>query len=623
MKQRLLIILLLAAITYMTAPLCNVLASRNRLSPPIVEKIDPPGWWIGHTINPLQIIIRGRNLNQTSLRSNTAGVSVASSKVNAAGDNLIAYLDIDPKRTAAGNVVLTVEGAQGSTKIDFGLQELPDAAGKYQGFGPDDVIYLLMIDRFSDGDPANNDPARSAGFYDRRAPRAYHGGDLQGIIDRLQYLKDFGVTAIWITPIYDNSDRVSDYHGYGAVDLYSVEEHFGDVAKFRTLVERAHALGIKVIQDQVPNHIGPSHPWTDSPPTPNFLNGSRQQHINNVFDIPALTRPNSDTVRVEATLRGWFADILPDINQDDPEATQYLIQNTLWWIHQTGMDGIRADTFPYVPRAFWAKWTAAIKKQFPQFTVVGEVLNGNPAIVSFFQGGVARFDGIDTGLDTVFDFPTNYRIRDFFLHGQKSLSEIIEADSRYPRPSILVPFFGNHDIERFSEDPFATPEKLILSYTYLLTMRGTPQIYYGDEIGMEGKEDPDNRRDFPGGFPGDTRSAFTAEGRTKKEQKIFSAVQKLLAVRRAQPALRGGEMQFLRDSDGLVAYLRSRDAERVIVAINNKDEKANWTLDLPAGLFDENARFSDLLGRVKSVKVKRGKINIKLNARSAAIYRPN
>jgi neopullulanase len=614
MKRHLFLVLLLVALTQVSV-LMNVAA------PPVVEKVDPPGWWIGHSINPLQLIIRGRGFNQTTLRTETPGVSVIGSKVSTAGDYLIAYINIDPKRVAAGSAILTIEGAQGATKIDFPLQERPEGTGKYQGFGPDDVIYLIMIDRFADGDAANNDPARSAGFYDRRVPRAYHGGDLQGVIDRLPYLKDLGVTAIWLTPVYDNSDRAADYHGYGAVDFYAVDEHFGDVAKFRALVDRAHAVGIKVIQDQVPNHTGPAHPWTDSRPTTTFLNGTKQQHSSNVFDILALTQAGSDPVRVDATLRGWFADILPDINQDDTEATQYLIQNTLWWIGQTGIDGIRADTFPYVPRSFWAKWTAAIKRQYPQFTVVGEVFHGRPSVTAFFQGGATRFDGIDTGLDTVFDFATYYRMRDFFLHGQKSLSEIIDDDSLYPRPGVLVPFLGNHDVERFANSPFATPAKQILAYTYVLTMRGTPQIYYGDELGMEGGEDPDNRRDFPGGFPDDTRSAFTADGRTKQEQKIFNAVQKLLAVRRSQAALRGGEIEFLRDSEGLVTYLRSRDTERVIIAINNTDQKARWSVELPAGLYTENARLIDLLGQSKSLTVKRGKLNISLIPRSAAIYK--
>jgi neopullulanase len=623
MRYRFILASLIAIIAIAVASLGNSFAARSPVSiaAPVVEKVDPPNWWIGHSINPLQLLIRGRNLDQSTLRSEMPGVSITSSRTSPAGDYILAYISIDPGRALPGVGSLLIESARGSSKVDFSLLSLPDSAGRYRGFDPDDVIYLIMIDRFTDGDPANNDPERSAGFYNRRAPRAYHGGDLQGITERLQYIKELGATAIWITPVYDNFDRVSDYHGYGAVDFYGVEEHFGDLAKFRALIDRAHTMGIKIIQDQVPNHTGPNHPWLDSQFTRNFVNGSRQQHVNNVFDIRSLTQPNADPTRVDATLRGWFADILPDLNQDDPEAARYLIQNTLWWIGQTGIDGIRADTFPYVPRSFWSQWMTAIKRQHPQFTVVGEVFNGDPLVTSFFQGGVARFDGIDSNLDTVFDFATYFRIREFFYNGEGSLSDIIEADSNYPRSGVLVPFIGNHDVPRFMENPFATAEKLILAYTYLLTMRGTPQIYYGDEIGMEGGEDPNNRRDFPGGFPGDSRSAFTAEGRTKQESRIFNAVQQLLSIRRAQPALRGGEMSFLHDDNRLVTYIRSRDTERVIVAINNTDEKARWTVELPSGTFAEGARLSDLLGKGARVTVKRGRLTFRLPPRSAAIYR--
>ncbi|MBL8151690.1 MAG: cyclomaltodextrinase N-terminal domain-containing protein [Blastocatellia bacterium] len=586
----------------------------------IVEKVDPPNWWIGHTLNPIQLIIKGKGFSQSTLRSVSPGVSVLSSSVAANGEFIIATVSIDPKTASVGDAVFRVESPRRTEEFKFELLQLPDSNGKYQGFGPDDVIYLLMVDRFSDGDTANNDPSVSAGFFNRKEPRAYHGGDLQGVIDRLGYLKDLGITAIWMTPVYDNSNRAADYHGYGTVDFYAVEEHFGDLAKFKELVEKAHAVGIKIIQDQVPNHTGPAHPWIDSPPVRNFFNGTRQNHLNNIFDIFALTQPNSDPARIESTLNGWFANILPDINQEAPEATQYLIQNSLWWIGQTGLDGIRADTFPYVPRSFWNKWNAAIKRQYPNFTVVGEVFDGRPGVVSFFQGGATRFDGVDSGLDTAFDFPSCFAIRDFFTRGQISrLSEVTSVDSIYPDASVLVPFFDNHDISRIGNEPEITPEKQILAYTYLLTMRGTPQVYYGDEIGMKGGGDPDNRRDFPGGFPSDTRSAFNAEGRTKNEQKIFASVQKLLAVRRSQPALRGGQMTFLRDSDGIVTYLRSRDNEQVIVAINNTDQQAKWTVKL-AGVA-EGAKLNDLLEQADPVTVKKGKLKLRLAPRSAAIYK--
>lgn len=616
-------ILLLTPFSHPAAHVENPHIDKPSIDKPRIDKLDPPNWWINHTVNPVQLLIYGSNLNNARVTVDQPGVNVVSSTVSSNGRYIITYLNIDAQKATPGTFKITIANDQGTTNTDFSIAALPDTNGKYQGFNPNDLMYLIMVDRFADGDTTNNDPPISAGFYDRSKPRSYHGGDIQGIIDHLGYLKDLGVSAIWMTPIYDNANNTSDYHGYGSVDYYKVEEHFGDLAKLRTLVSEAHNQGIKIIQDHVLNHTGPTHVWTDNPPTKQFLNGTRQQHINNVFDIPSLVTPTGDATRVEATLRGWFADILPDINQDDNEAAQYLIQNSLWWIASTGIDGIRLDTFPYIPRKFWSKWNAAIHKQYPNFTVVGEVLDGRPGVVNFFQGGLTRFDGVDSGVDTVFDYPNCFAIRDFFARNQGSLTTIIDADAGYPKASVLVPFFGNHDIKRFASEPGANTDKMILAYTYLLTMRGTPQIYYGDELAIKGGEDPDNRKDFPGGFPNDPRSAFTSSGRTKPENKLFNAIRKVAQLRTKLPQLRGGEMKFLYDRQGLITYLRTRDNARAIVAINNTDDTAAWKVDLPQGIWADGTRLINQLDEKRSTVVKRGKIKIDLAPRQAAIFISN
>lgn len=593
------------------------------LEKPQIDKIDPPNWWLNHTINPVQIMIYGRNFTDSKIKLDSLGVKVIKSTISSNGSYIIAYLDIDSQVAKHGNLKITVENNAGNASVDFGIDELPSTKGKYQGFSPDDVIYLIMIDRFADGDQSNNNPTESFGFYDRKKPRGYHGGDFQGIINNLSYLKELGVTAIWITPIYDNSNRVSDYHGYGAVDYYNTEEHFGSIEKLQELVEEAHKQGIKIIQDHVLNHTGPDHVWTDNPPTSQFINGTREQHLNNLFDVPALTTPNGDSKRVEATLRGWFADILPDINQNDIEAKQYLIQNSLWWIATTGIDGIRLDTFPYLPRSFWSEWSIAIHKQYPLFTVVGEVSGGDPKVVSFFQGGVKRFDNIDSGLDTILDYPSYFAIREYFANNKGILSRITNIDSFYPKAEILVPFLGNHDVKRFASESGATIENIILAHTYLLTMRGTPHLYYGDEIGITGGEDPDNRRDFPGGFPGDSRSAFSSSGRTKSENKLFNSIKKVSQLRQKYPQLRGGEMRFLYEDSNLVVYLRSRDNGRAIIAINKANKKVNKKINLPNSLFTDGTVFSNKLNEQFSTAVENGNLVIKLASKEAAILIPN
>jgi glycosidase len=558
---------------------------------PTVERVDPPHWWAAHSINPVRLLIQGRNLQTATASVAYSGVRLSEVSTDESGVYLLATLYIS-REARAGAFDILIKTASGTTSAGFTIKPKLAGRGRFQGFTPDDVIYLIMPDRFADGERANNDPADSSGLYSRANPRAYHGGDIQGVINRLPYLKSLGVTAIWMTPVYDNTSRakdyewgknVTDYHGYGAINFYRVEEHLGTLEKYKELTDRAHAVGIKIIQDQVANHTGPDHPWNTKQPTATWLNGTRENHLNNVFDIKAVTDPQPDRERLEATLRGWFANLLPDINQDDTESARYVIQNAVWWVETTGLDGIRQDTFPYAPRRFWVDWNLALQRAFPRLAVVGEVFDARPAVTAFFQGGRKQFDGIDTRLHTVFDFPSYFAIREVFIKDQpiKKLADVIASDSLYPNPRVLVTFIGNHDVKRFISEEGASAARLKSAFTYLLTMRGTPQLYYGDEIGIPGGDDPDNRRDFPGGFPGDGRDAFTDRGRAPSERDIYNHVSALLRFRAARPSLRGGAMRVLAANNSTLAYLRERAGDRVIVAFNNSDRPAEVELTMP------------------------------------------
>ena len=270
-------------------------------------------------------------------------------------------------------------------------------------------------------------------------------------------MKDLGVTAIWTTPVYDNVDHlnererydgaaITDYHGYGAVDFYAVDEHLGDLAKYRELVEAAHGAGLKVIQDQVANHTGPYHPWVADPPTPTWFHGTVERHPKNVWQTWTIPDPHATPDIQRETLDGWFIDILPDLNQDDPDVSRYLVQNALWWVGMTGLDAIRQDTLPYVPRRFWSEWSAALHREYPKLTLLGEMFDGDPALVSFFQGGAVR-DGIDTGIDTLFDFPSFYPLRRAFAEGKplRELAVMLAHDRLYPDASVLVTLSGLHE----------------------------------------------------------------------------------------------------------------------------------------------------------------------------------
>jgi neopullulanase len=597
---------------------------------PVVTKVEPPDWWADHTINPVRLLIRGTALGQGRL-TGSPGFSVSGVSVNERGTYLFADVTIPP-HAAPGDYPLTLSTPAGTAKVPFRIDAPLSTGNHFRGFSNDDIIYLLMPDRFADGDPSNDDPAVSRGLFDRSKPRYYHGGDFQGVIDHLPYLKELGVTAIWMTPIYDNNNglnekevydgkAITDYHGYGAVDYYGVEEHFGDLKLLRKLVEEAHKIGIKVIQDQVANHVGPYHPWVNDSPTPTWFHGTAAHHINETWQVWTLADPNSSPQMRRAVTDGWFIDLLPDMNQEDPEVREYEIQNTLWWLGSVGFDGIRQDTWPYVPRNFWRDWMAAIKRQFPAVTVVGELFDGDPALVSFFQGGRAH-EGIDTGLDSVFDFPVFYKLRDVFAQGKpiREVANMLGHDYLYPRPEALVTFFNNHDTSRFMNDPGASVAGLKLALTCLLTLRGIPALYYGDEIGMTGGNDPDNRRDFPGGWKGDSRNAFTAAGRTGQETEIFEHARKLTHLRQALPALREGSLTTLLVADQQWAYARRSGSQTVVVVFNNATGAASIRVPLSGLALTDGVTLRGQLGVVESVSAPSGQFDVSLPARSAEVF---
>jgi glycosidase len=600
---------------------------------PEVAKVEPPSWWPGSTLNPVRLLVRGQDLSGATVSApDGSGLEVGLVRVNARGSSLFVDVGIDPG-AAPGPRTLTVRTPAGSAEVPFELFASLPRSGRFQGFGPDDVFYLAMPDRFANGDPANDDPPKAPGLLDRSRGRYYHGGDLQGVIDRLPYLKDLGITALWLNPWYDNNDglnevetydgkAITDYHGYGAVDFYAVDEHLGTLETLRELVDAAHAHGIKIVQDQVANHSGPYHPWVGDPPTPAWYHGTQDGHLANTWQTWTLQDPVATPQMQKATLEGWFLDILPDLNQDDPEVARYIIQNTLWWVAVSGLDGIRQDTLPYVHRRFWREWMAAIKAEFPDLRVVGELFDGDPALVSFFQTGVPRFDGIDSGIDTVFDFPLYFKIRDAFA-GDGTLLEVaklVARDHLYPDASVLVTFLGLHDVPRFMNEPGASTSSLRTAYTLLTTVRGTPLVYYGDEIAMPGGGDPDNRRDFPGGWPDDPRNAFEAAGRNAQEEEVFSHLRRLLHLRRDLAPLRRGGMLNLFAAEEAWVYARVLAGEVAVVALNA--DAAPVTVDAPVapiGLTD-GVVLEDRLGSDVDLVVEGGRLRVTLPAMFSAVF---
>ena len=547
---------------------------------PHVSKVEPPNWWTGFQPT-VMFLLDGENLAGANLSVEYPGAKVAKVEFGPDGKHAFVWLSFSPA-TKPGDVEIRVRTPSGQTTAAVPLLQRASQEKRFQGITRDDVVYLIMPDRFADGDPSNNMPSGAAlGTYDRKGAKTYHGGDLKGVQEHLPYLKDLGVTALWQTPIDDNDNSTSDYHGYGAVDEYAVEDHFGTMKEYEDLVSAAHQLGLKVLLDMVPNHVGPNHPWATSQPVAGWLHGTTAHHLDTDYYYAPITDPHAVKADYVSALEGWFANVLPDLAQENSLVAQYLLQNALWWAESGGVDGFRIDTFPYVPRSFWAYYHEGLFSHYPNFFTVGEIYNTDPTVTSYWAGGQTGFDGIDTRLTTPFDFPMNSAIREVVAHdaSAKKIVEVLRQDRFYPHAELLVTFLGNHDMKRFLTDANGSVEKLKLAFSLLATLRGIPQLYYGDEIGMTGGDDPDNRHDFPGGFPGDEHNAFTQAGRTPQEQDIYAHVQTLLKLRQEHAALRRGSQKHVAVADKYYAFTREGEGERLLIVFNNGDAK-NINLDL-------------------------------------------
>jgi glycosidase len=603
---------------------------------PAVTKVEPPSWWTNLTPE-VMLLVSGHKLEATRVVCNLPSVLVERTQATAGGEYLFVWMKIGPE-TKSGTAICRVNTPTGVTSFELPLAARGMKLGKFQGLSHEDVIYLIMPDRFANGDPTNDEPPQAKGTHDRSNPRAYHGGDLRGIREHLPYLKDLGVTTLWLTPILKNG-AAQDYHGYGAVDLYAVDPHLGAIQDYQNLVAEAHKQGMKILFDLVPNHVGPKHPWVAEPPLPDWFHGTQQHHadssagISGTFygktDKQAIANDPFETLvdphappRLSRNLTdGWFFNILPDLNTENPAVAQYLLQESIWWAETSGLDGYRLDTFPYVSRKFWSAWHAGLHRIYPELTTIGEVFHPDPSVTSFFAGGQKRFDGVDSGLSTLFDFPLFFTLRDVLLRNAPAarLADVLRHDSLYVHPDSLVTFFANHDVPRFSSAEGSSPAKVKLAFGMTLTLRGIPEFYYGDEIGMPGGGDPDNRRDFPGGWPGDAKNAFTAEGRTAEQQELFTYAQTLLRLRREHPALQSGKLWHLFSDDTAYAFLRETEEERMLVVFNNSAEPRELKIPLHDTTAQGAAGFTPVFGKAKA-DVSKGEARIAAPAESISIF---
>ena len=587
---------LLVAVFFFAAPRSSGSPqSTAATAAPVVTKVEPPNWWVGVTPD-LMVLLSGHGLQATQVGCNLPDVVVEHTEATQRGEYLFVWLKFGP-HLRSGTIVCRLTTLNGDASFELPISNREPTAQRFHGLSSDDVLYLIMPDRFANGDATNDEPAEFPGSHDRSKPRSWHGGDLRGIREHIDYLKELGVTSLWLTPVVKNGAQ-QDYHGYGAVDLYAVDPHLGTLNDYKELASALREQRMKLFFDAVPNHVGPRHPWVAKPPLPDWFHGTQQNHLDTFASVKnsfygktgasavlndpfeALADPHATSAMRRNITDGWFFGILPDLNTENPIVAKYLLQNSIWWIELAGLDGLRVDTFPYVSRAFWQQWHAGLRSIYPNLSTIGEVFHPDPTVTSFFVGGRREWDGFDTGLSTVFDFPLYFTIRDVLLRGAPTgrIANILRQDQLYRHPEWLVPFFANHDVPRFSSEAGSSPAKLLCAYGLVLTLRGIPQLYYGDEIAMPGGGDPDNRRDFPGGWPGDPQNAFTEEGRPPEQQKIFLAVRNLLQLRRRHSALRIGKLLHVFSDEELYAFVRQTDDERLLVVFNNGGKSRTITI---------------------------------------------
>lgn len=531
-------------------------------------------------------MVRGENFQNAKVTSANKSLHVSNLRVNQNATYLFFDVTIAVD-TKPAKYEFEISTSNGKTKIPFEIS--PPLKTDIQTITNDDIVYLIMADRFANGDTSNDKNI------DRSNPRMWHGGDFRGIINKIPYLKDLGVTAIWLTPWYDNLDEpitcdkpwcpMSSYHGYGAIDFYGVENHFGTFSDLQEMIRECQKNGIKVVQDQIANHFSYKHDWMKNPPFKNWATPFEQNRFNNT----TLLSPYGSPSEVNNTINGWFDFSLPDFNYSEPEVAKYNIQNALWWIGMTNVNGIRQDTIQYMPRKFIKEWSEAILKQYPNYYLVGEVLVTDTAQTAFFQGGKTGWDGIDTKLPSVFDFKLWNTSQEVFT-GKKPMSalrDVLKYDGLYGNPQLVTTVQGNHDVDRFMSLNGATKEAAKLHVAFMLSTRGIPQLYYGDEILMTGGHDPDNRKDFVGGWNGDKINKFNKEGRTADEQEMFEWTKKWIELRKNNIALREGKTIDLFYDDDVYIWGRIFEGKIVdsssennysIIAINNSDNIKQITI---------------------------------------------
>jgi len=586
-------------------------------------RVEPPNWWVGMRDSTLQLMLYGKDLAHYSPQVRYEGLTLQSWHPGASPNYLFVNLSFGPQ-VKAGKVPLYLSRSEHpDIALEYDLKPREKPAAAYRGFDTSDVLYLITPDRFANGNP-DNDIVQ--GLREQKVDRtndyARHGGDIRGMIDHLDYIDEMGFTAIWPSPLLTNDMPRTSYHGYAITDFYEVDPRFGTLEEYRELSREARSRGIKLIMDQVVNHCGLSHWWMEDLPFRDWIHYQEDYMAGKPFTVTNHRRtvnqdPYASQADRELMNKGWFVPSMPDLNQGNPFLATYLIQNSIWWVETLQLGGIRQDTYPYPDKGFMADWARAIMEEYPNFSIVGEEWSYNPLLVGYWQHGAHNRDAYQSYLKSPMDFPlqralvTALRSEEKWDSGLNSLYEALANDFNYPRPSDLLFFGDNHDMDRLFTQLGESVSLMEMALAFILTTPRIPQVYYGTELLMQNSKKPGDhgliRTDFPGGWEGDAKNGFTGAGLTEAEAGMQQYLRRILNFRKQSPAILEGDLVHFAPEDGVYLLARSHGQQTVVVILNKNEDPVSLLLgrfeelglkgvSLRNVLTDESIRWSERLG---------------------------
>lgn len=587
-----------------------------------IKKVAPSFWWAGMKNPELQILLYGENLALSDVSVSGEGIFLKETVRQDNPNYLLLYLDLSEAKAQTFQILL--KNGKKKLQIPYELKSRVRRGEDVKGFTSEDVLYLIMPDRFANGNPENDvvDGMREKKI-DRADSFARHGGDIQGISNHLDYIADLGVTAIWLNPTQENDMESGSYHGYAITDYYQIDRRFGSNEDFCALVEKAHERNLKVVMDMIFNHCGSENYLFKDKPSKEWFN-YHSNYVQTSFKTASVMDIHASAFEKKIATDGWFTSVMPDFNQRNRHVARYLIQSSIWWIEYAGINGIRQDTHPYADFDFMSQWCKEVLDEYPYFNIVGETWLNSNVLVSYWQKDSKLAAPLNSNLPTVMDFPLQALINQAFDEetgewggGLYKLYDYQTQDLVYANPMNLLTFLDNHDTSRFAQtDEMAKNLKRYKqAMVFLLTTRGIPQIYYGTEIlmtGDKGKGDGDLRKDFPGGWQGDTRNCFAKNGRTALENEAFEFTRQLLNWRKGNQVIGKGSLKHYSIQNGVYVYQREFNGKSVVIIMNGTDDSKE--LDL--------APYQEILPRENALDVLTGK-NVNLSGKLCLDGREN